>query len=155
MPTSNALRIGRPIASAIVVLAVVASLAAPDVSASVESRSNGARLVSITATATATGAGVVHASHRRKRWRTCSHLAPWNRVDYRGGRGAIVVKARGVGCRRAARVLRRSRVNRAGTVRARGWRCRSVGKYAYGGSYSKCWHRHRGRRQVIKIMVGR
>lgn len=150
MPALKVTLAWRLIGSAAVALVAAVSLAVPDAAAAVGSQSSAPRDASVVAS----GVRVERAVKARARWHTCSHLAPWNRVNYRGGRGATVVKVRRTRCRGAARVLRRSRVTRAGVVRVRGWRCRKVGGYSYGGSYSKCARRYHGRRQQIRIMVG-
>ena len=88
-------------------------------------------------------------------WSSCSHLAPWNGVQYVGGRGAVVIKTRKMKCRKAAKKLKRSKLDRSrSTVKIRKWRCRPSGTF-FEGSYTTCKRYKKGRVQKIRILADR
>ena len=88
-------------------------------------------------------------------WSSCSHLAPWNGVEYFGGRGAVVIKTRKMKCRKAAKKLLRSKLDRSrDTVKIRKWRCRHSGTF-FEGSYTTCKRYKNGRVQRIRILADR
>jgi hypothetical protein len=90
-----------------------------------------------------------------KRWRFCSHLSPWNGVDYGSARGATVVKAKRMGCKRAARILRRSSLSQDGTLTLRRWQCTPADRYTYGGTTTVCKRKKDGYVRKMRIIVWR
>jgi hypothetical protein len=86
-------------------------------------------------------------------WKSCSHLSPWNGVEFSGGGGAVVIKTWKLNCRKAAKKLSRAKLDRSnGTVHIRKWRCRRSGTF-YEGSYTTCVRKAKGRSQRVRILA--